>query len=118
VRFNRYFANCDAEQFIDDVLIKKIECQASGNRGMIFHFGKANGVILPCSRKRANFMALVLRIPVLPGRRVTYKQHPYQGCAWRGRFGTGGEMLGTVIRCAEGGHGDKRGRTIGYPLPI
>ncbi len=48
VRFNRYFANCDAEQFIDDILIKKLNVKHLVI-GDDFHFGKA---------RRGNFAML------------------------------------------------------------
>ena len=48
VRFNRYFANCDAEQFIDDILINKLNVK-NLVIGDDFHFGKA---------RRGNFAML------------------------------------------------------------
>ncbi len=48
VRFNRYFANCEAEQFIDEILIKKLNVKHLVI-GDDFHFGKA---------RRGNFAML------------------------------------------------------------
>jgi len=64
VRFNRYFANCDAEQFIDDILINKLNVKHLVI-GMIFILVRRDVAILPCSGKRANIMVLVLKIPGL-----------------------------------------------------
>ena len=116
VRFNRYFANCDAEQFIDDILIKKLNV-----KHLViwddFHFGKA---------RRGNF-AMLKEKGALYGFNVE-DTGSYQIAGLRtsstlirdalgeGDLAQAEKLLGHCYSvCGRVAHGDKLGRTIGYP---
>jgi riboflavin kinase/FMN adenylyltransferase len=116
VRFNRYFANCDAEQFIDDILIKKLNVKHLVI-GDDFHFGKA---------RRGNF-AMLKEKGKLYGFSVE-DTGSYQVAEQRisstlirdalveGDLAQAEKLLGhSYSVCGRVAHGDKRGRTIGYP---
>ncbi|MEI6069841.1 MAG: bifunctional riboflavin kinase/FAD synthetase [Methylococcaceae bacterium] len=116
VRFNRYFANCDAEQFIDDILINKLNVKHLVI-GDDFHFGKA---------RRGNFAMLKDK-----GRLYGFSVEDTGSCQVAGlrisstlirdALGEGdliqaGKLLGHCYSvCGRVAHGEKIGRTIGYP---
>jgi riboflavin kinase/FMN adenylyltransferase len=116
VRFNRFFANCDAEQFIDDILINKLNVKHLVI-GDDFHFGKA---------RRGNFSMLKEK-----GRYYGFSVEDtgsYQEAGLRisstiirdalgsGDLAEAEKLLGHCYSvCGRVAHGDKRGRTIGYP---
>ena len=116
VRFNRYLANCDAEQFIDDILIKKLNVKHLVI-GDDFHFGKA---------RRGNFAMLREK-----GKAYGFNVEDTGSCQFEGlrvsstliRDALGAGDLARAERllghcysvCGRVAHGDKRGRTIGYP---
>jgi riboflavin kinase/FMN adenylyltransferase len=116
VRFNKQFANVDAEQFIEELLVGKLNAKHLVI-GDDFHFGKA---------RRGNFALLKEKAKVFG---FTVED--------TGSYQAGGlRVSSTLIRdalnagdllqverllghcysvCGRVAHGDKRGRTLGYP---
>lgn len=115
-KFNRDFANYDAEQFIDDILIKKLNVKHLVI-GDDFHFGKA---------RRGNF-ALLKEQGRLHGFTVEDTGSCYvdglrvSSTLIRDALGVGDvvqaeRLLGhSYSICGRVAHGDKRGRTLGFP---
>ena len=116
VRFNQSFANYDAEQFIDSILINKLNVKHLVV-GDDFHFGKA---------RRGNF-AMLKEKGLLYGFSVedtgSYEVSGIRTSSTliRDALGLGdltqaANLLGHRYSvCGRVAHGDKRGRTIGYP---
>ncbi len=116
VRFNRYLANCDAEQFIDEILINKLNVKHLVI-GDDFHFGKA---------RRGNFAMLREKGKIYGFNVEDTGSFQYEGLRVsstliRDALGTGDvaqaeRLLGhSYSICGRVAHGDKRGRTIGFP---
>ncbi|MSP28802.1 MAG: bifunctional riboflavin kinase/FAD synthetase [Methylococcales bacterium] len=116
VNFNRQFANCDAEQFINDILLEKLNVKHLVI-GDDFHFGKA---------RRGNFSLLKEQ-----GKLYGFSVEDTASC-----YVDGLRISSTLIRdalsigdltkvdhllghsysiCGRVAHGDKRGRTLGCP---
>ena len=116
VRFNRNFSNCEAEQFIDDILIKKLNVKHLVI-GDDFHFGKArrgNFAMLKEKGRHYGFSVEDTGSYQLEGLRIS-------STLIRDSLGVGDlaeaeKFLGRCYSvCGRVAHGDKRGRTIGYP---
>ena len=116
VRFNRYFANCDAEQFIDDILINKLNVKHLVI-GDDFHFGKArrgNFAMLKEKGKLYGFSVEDTGSLQVAGLRIS-------STLIRDALGAGDliqaeKLLGHCYSvCGRVAHGEKLGRTIGYP---
>lgn len=116
LRFNQYFADCDAEQFIEDVLVKKLNVKHLVV-GDDFHFGKArrgNFAMLKDKGKLFGFDVEDTGSYQIAGLRVS-------STLIRDALGSGDltlaeKLLGCCYSvCGRVAHGDKRGRTIGYP---
>ena len=116
VRFNRYFANCDAEQFIDDILINKLNVKHLVI-GDDFHFGKArrgNFAMLKEKGKLYGFSVEDTGSCQVAGLRIS-------STLIRDALGAGDlmqaeKLLGHCYSvCGRVAHGEKLGRTIGYP---
>ncbi|MGZ8191707.1 MAG: bifunctional riboflavin kinase/FAD synthetase [Methylococcaceae bacterium] len=116
VRFNKQFANYDAEQFIEEILFKKLKVRHLVI-GDDFHFGKA---------RRGNF-AMLKEKGKIYGFDVE-DTGSYQSAGLRvsstlirdalsaGDLAQAERLLGYCYSvCGRVAHGDKRGRTIGYP---
>jgi riboflavin kinase/FMN adenylyltransferase len=116
VRFNKYFSNFDAEQFIDEVLIKKLNVKHLVI-GDDFHFGKA---------RRGNFAMLKEKGEIygfkvedtgsyhIDGLRISSTL--IRDALLEGDLAKAERLLGHCYSvCGRVAHGDKRGRTIGYP---
>ncbi|MDO9267911.1 MAG: bifunctional riboflavin kinase/FAD synthetase [Methylobacter sp.] len=116
LRFNQYFADCDAEQFIEDVLVKKLNIKHLVV-GDDFHFGKArrgNFAMLKDKGKQFGFDVEDTGSYQIAGLRVssTLIRDALDG----GDLALAEELLGCCYSvCGRVAHGDKRGRTIGYP---
>jgi len=115
VGFNRYFANCDAEQFIDDILINKLNVKHLVI-GDDFHFGKArrgNFSMLKEKGKLYGFSVEDTGSYEVAGLRIssTIIRDALARVIWRKPRNVGPLLFGVWT----GAHGDKRGRTIGYP---
>jgi riboflavin kinase/FMN adenylyltransferase len=116
LRFNQHFSNCDAEHFIEDVLIKKLNVKHLVV-GDDFHFGKArrgNFAMLKDKGKAFGFDVEDTGSYQLAGLRVS-------STLIRDALGAGDLVLAERLLghcysvCGRVAHGDKRGRTIGYP---
>ncbi|MDD5274647.1 MAG: bifunctional riboflavin kinase/FAD synthetase [Methylovulum sp.] len=116
VRFNRHFANYEAEQFIDEILIKKLNVKHLVI-GDDFHFGKArrgNFALLKAKGDRHGFQIEDTGSFQSAGLRVS-------STLIRDALGAGDliqaeRLLGHGYSvCGRVAHGDKRGRTIGFP---
>jgi riboflavin kinase/FMN adenylyltransferase len=116
VRFNRQLANCEAEQFISNILLKKLNTKHLVI-GDDFHFGKA---------RRGNFAMLKekgaeLGFSVEDTGSLQIAGHRVSSTLIRDALGEGDllmaeKMLGHDYSvCGRVSHGDKRGRSIGYP---
>jgi len=116
IRFNQLMANYDAEQFIADLLVKKLNVKHLVV-GDDFHFGKA---------RRGNFAMLKEKglqydFNVEDTRSFFVKQHRVSSTLIRDALGCGDlskakQMLGRDYSvCGRVAHGNKRGRTIGFP---
>jgi len=116
LRFNQYFANCDAEQFIEDVLIKKLNVKHLVV-GDDFHFGKArrgNFAMLKDKGKAFGFDVEDTGSYQLAGLRVSSTL--IRDALGAGDLALAERLLGHCYSvCGRVAHGDKRGRTIGYP---
>ncbi len=115
-KFNRDFANYDAEQFIDDILIKKLNVKHLVI-GDDFHFGKArrgNFALLKEQGRLHGFTVEDTGSYYIDGLRVS-------STLIRDALGIGDvvqaeRLLGhSYSICGRVAHGDKRGRTLGFP---
>jgi riboflavin kinase/FMN adenylyltransferase len=116
VPFNQAFANCDAEKFIDDVLINKLNIKYLVV-GDDFHFGKArrgNFAMLKEKGKQHGFSVEDTRSYQLSGLRISSTL--IRDALGLGDLAQAAKLLGhSYSVCGRVAHGDKRGRTIGYP---
>lgn len=116
MRFNRQFANYDAEQFIDDVLIKRLNVKHLVI-GDDFHFGKArrgNFTMLKEIGKQFGFNVEDTGSFELSGLRIS--STVIRDALAEGDLLQAEKLLGRCFSiCGRVVHGDKRGRTIGYP---
>ncbi len=116
VRFNRYFANCDAEQFVDDILIKQLNIKHLVI-GDDFHFGKArrgNFALLKEKGKQHGFSVEDTGSYQTAGLRISSTL--IRDALGEGDLAQAEKLLGRCYSvCGRVAHGDKRGRTIGYP---
>ncbi|MGZ5053720.1 MAG: bifunctional riboflavin kinase/FAD synthetase [Methylobacter sp.] len=116
VRFNQYLADYDAEQFIEDVLIKKLNVKHLVI-GDDFHFGKArrgNFAMLKDKGKIFGFDVEDTGSYQISGLRVSSTL--IRDALDSGNLALAEKMLGRCYSvCGRVSHGDKRGRTIGYP---
>jgi riboflavin kinase/FMN adenylyltransferase len=116
VRFNKYFSNFDAEQFIDEILIKKLNIKHLVI-GDDFHFGKArrgNFAMLKEKGKIYGFEVEDTGSYHIDGLRISSTL--IRDALLAGDLAKAERMLGHGYSvCGRVAHGDKRGRTIGYP---
>ncbi|MDP2904531.1 MAG: bifunctional riboflavin kinase/FAD synthetase [Methylovulum sp.] len=116
VPFNRHFANYDAEQFIDDVLIKKLNIKHLVI-GDDFHFGKArlgNFALLKEKGRVHGFTVEDTGSYQSSGLRVSSTL--IRDALGAGNLAQAEQLLGRCYSvCGRVAHGDKRGRTIGFP---
>jgi len=116
VRFNRAFANLSAEQFIEDVLLAKLNIKHLVI-GDDFHFGKArrgNFAFLKSYGQRYGFSVEDTGSHQADGLRVSSTL--IRDALATGDLATAGRLLGQPYSvCGRIAHGDKRGRLLGYP---
>ncbi|MFZ2405060.1 MAG: bifunctional riboflavin kinase/FAD synthetase [Methylobacter sp.] len=116
LRFNQHFADCDAEQFIEDVLVKKLNIKHLVV-GDDFHFGKArrgNFAMLKDKGKILGFDVEDTGSYQIEGLRVSSTL--IRDALGDGDLALAEKLLGCCYSvCGRVAHGDKRGRTIGYP---
>jgi riboflavin kinase/FMN adenylyltransferase len=115
-RFNRQFANVDAEQFIDDILIKKLNIKHLVI-GDDFHFGKArrgNFAMLKDKGRLHGFTVDDTGSYLVEGFRVSSTL--IRDALAEGDLVQAERLLGhSYSICGRVAHGDKRGRTLGFP---
>ena len=116
VSFNRAFANGDAEQFIEDVLVKKLNIKHLVI-GDDFHFGKArrgNFGLLMEKGKDYGFSVEDTGSCYVDNQRVSSTL--IRDALGEGDLAQAKHLLGRCYSiCGRIAHGDKRGRTLGYP---
>ncbi len=116
VKFNRYFANCDAEQFINDILLEKLNVKHLVI-GDDFHFGKArqgNFALLKRKGEQFGFTVEDTGSYYVDGLRVSSTL--IRDALGVGDLAQAERLLGhSYSICGRVAHGDKRGRTLGYP---
>ncbi|MGZ8240318.1 MAG: bifunctional riboflavin kinase/FAD synthetase [Methylobacter sp.] len=116
VRFNKYFSNFDAEQFIDEVLIEKLNIKHLVI-GDDFHFGKARRGNFAMLREKGKIYGFEVEDTgsyYIDGLRISSTL--IRDALLAGDLAKAERMLGHGYSvCGRVAHGDKRGRTIGYP---
>ncbi|MGZ5049469.1 MAG: bifunctional riboflavin kinase/FAD synthetase [Methylobacter sp.] len=116
LRFNQRFADYDAEQFIEEVLVKKLNIKHLVI-GDDFHFGKArrgNFAMLKDKGKVFGFDVEDTGSYQIDGLRVSSTL--IRDALGSGDLALAEKLLGYCYSvCGRVAHGDKRGRTIGYP---
>ncbi|WP_432742144.1 bifunctional riboflavin kinase/FAD synthetase [Methylobacter sp. G7] len=116
LRFNQNFADCDAERFIEDILVKKLNVKHLVV-GDDFHFGKTrrgNFAMLKEKGKLFDFEVEDTGSFQVTGLRVSSTL--IRDALGDGDLALAEKMLGCCYSvCGRVAHGDKRGRTIGYP---
>ncbi len=116
VRFNRHFANYDAEQFVKDILIDKLNVKHLVI-GDDFHFGKArrgNFALLKEQGQAYGFSVEDTGSHHSDGLRVSSTL--IRDALGAGDLAQAEKLLGHGYSiCGRVAHGDKRGRTIGFP---
>jgi riboflavin kinase/FMN adenylyltransferase len=116
VRFNQHFADCDAEQFIEEFLVNKLNVKHLVV-GDDFHFGKSrrgNFAMLKDKGKLYDFDVEDTGSYQVDGLRVSSTL--IRDTLVDGDLALAEKLLGCCYSvCGRVAHGDKRGRTIGYP---
>lgn len=116
LRFNQYLANWDAEQFVVDILIKKLNVRHLVV-GDDFHFGKArrgNFAMLKEKGEAFGFQVEDTGSYQLDGLRVSSTL--IRDALGAGDLDEAERLLGRCYSvCGRVAHGDQRGRTMGYP---
>jgi riboflavin kinase/FMN adenylyltransferase len=116
VKFNRQFANYEAEHFIQNILLKKLNVKHLVI-GDDFHFGKArrgNFALLQEHGKQQGFSVEDTGCYHINGLRVSSTL--IRDALGVGDMGRAEQLLGhSYSICGRVVHGDKRGRTLGYP---
>jgi len=115
-RFNRQFANLDAERFIEEILIKKLKVKHLVI-GDDFHFGKArrgNFAMLQEKGLQQGFTVEDTGSFYIDGHRVSSTL--IRDALAAGNLEQAEQLLGHDYSvCGRIVHGEKRGRALGYP---
>ena len=113
IRFDGAFAARSAENFIDEVLVGALQAQAV-SVGENFRFGwRAQG---DCDLLRADPRFETRVVPLLEIDGEIVSSSHIRGLIAGGAIEYAAELLGTPFTMTgEVAHGDKRGRTLGYP---
>lgn len=116
LRFNQYFANLDADAFVSEILLKTLNVKYLVV-GDDFHFGKArrgNFSLLQTKGKEYGFTVEDTESYLLAGQRVSSTM--IRDALGQGNLALAQSMLGRSYSvCGRVAHGDKRGRTLGFP---
>lgn len=116
VKFNRQFANCTAEQFIDEILLKTLNVKHLVI-GDDFHFGKARAgttALLREKGKQQGFSVEDTGSFQIEGLRVSSTL--IRDALNSGDLAQAKRLLGRDYSiCGRVAHGDKRGRVLGFP---
>ncbi len=116
MKFNRHLANYEAEDFVQNILIDKLQVKHLVV-GDDFHFGKArrgNFAMLQQFGQRAGFAVEDTPSLIIDGHRVSSTL--IRDALGEGDLAIARRMLGCDYSvCGRVAHGDKRGRTLGFP---
>lgn len=116
LRFNRAFANVDAEDFIEQILVKKLNVKHLVI-GDDFHFGKArrgNFAMLREKGKQFGFKVENTQSYQVQGLRVS--STVIRDALGEGNLKLAAKLLGRSYSiCGRVAHGNKLGRTLGFP---
>ena len=116
IRFNKDFSQMSAQSFVEDVLLAKLKMRCCFI-GDDFRFGKdrqGDYSMLENMAKTCDFVAQKVNRVTVNGKRVSSSE--IRELLRQGEFSMAEELLGRPF--AIGGrimHGEKRGRTIGFP---
>ena len=116
IRFNKDFSQMSAQSFVEDVLLAKLKMQCCFI-GDDFRFGKdrqGDYSMLENMAKTCDFVAQKVNRVTVNGKRVSSSE--IRELLRQGEFSMAEELLGRPF-AIEGRimHGEKRGRTIGFP---
>jgi riboflavin kinase / FMN adenylyltransferase len=113
IPFDRSFAEHSAEEFVDEVLVRRLNA-SHVSVGENFRFGKGAKGDAEYLRPRPEFETRVVPLVEVAGETVSSSH--IRGLVAAGDVKTAAEFLGGPF-LAEGEvvHGDKRGRTLGMP---
>ena len=113
IPFDRSFAEHSAEEFVDEVLVRRLNA-SHVSVGENFRFGKGAKGDAEYLRSRPEFETRVVPLVEVAGETVSSSH--IRGLVAAGDVKTAAEFLGGPF-LAEGEvvHGDKRGRTLGMP---
>jgi riboflavin kinase/FMN adenylyltransferase len=116
VKFNRHFANYRAEQFIDEILINKLNVKHLVI-GDDFHFGKARrGNFAMLKEKGNTYQFSVEDTGSLQNEGLRVSSTLIRDALGAGNLTQAEQLLGRCYSiCGRVAHGDKRGRTLGFP---
>ena len=113
IPFNRSFAEHTAEEFVEDVLIKRLDASHI-SVGENFRFGKGAKGDTDFLRARPEFETRVVPLVEVAGETVSSSH--IRGLVAAGDVKAASEFLGgPFLLEGEVVHGDKRGRTLGLP---
>jgi riboflavin kinase/FMN adenylyltransferase len=113
IPFNRSFAEHSAEEFVDEVLVKRLNA-SHVSVGENFRFGKGAKGDADFLRSRPEFETRVVPLVEVAGETVSSSH--IRGLVAAGDVKAAGEFLGgPFLFEGEVVHGDKRGRTLGMP---
>jgi riboflavin kinase/FMN adenylyltransferase len=113
IPFNRSFAEHTAEEFVEEVLVKRLNA-SHVSVGENFRFGKGAKGDAAFLRSRPEFETRVVPLVEVAGETVSSSH--IRGLVAAGDVKMAAEFLGGPFLCeGEVVHGDKRGRTLGMP---
>jgi riboflavin kinase/FMN adenylyltransferase len=116
VQFNQNFASMNAEDFIHNILIAKLDVKYLGI-GDDFKFGKqrlGDFKMLSHAGKEHGFQVASMHSFIIDGERVSSTR--IRDALINGHFDLAEKLLGRPYRmCGRVAHGDKRGRLLGFP---
>jgi riboflavin kinase/FMN adenylyltransferase len=113
IPFNRSFAEHSAEEFVDEVLVKRLDA-SHVSVGENFRFGKGAKGDADFLRSRPEFETRVVPLVEVAGETVSSSH--IRGLVAAGDVKGASEFLGgPFLFEGEVVHGDKRGRTLGMP---
>lgn len=116
LRFDKAFAAMSAEQFIDDILVAKLDVRylVVGDDFRFGHNRIGDFAMLREAGKRYGFQVVNLHTFMIDNVRVSSTR--IREALAAGEMSTAEKLLGRPYRmCGRVAHGDKRGRTIGFP---
>jgi riboflavin kinase/FMN adenylyltransferase len=116
LRFNRQLASMDAEAFIDQILVRDLAVQylVVGDDFRFGHNRKGDYNMLQQAGERHGFQVVHMHTFTIDGERVSSTR--IRQALQAGDLQLAEKLLGRPYRmCGRVAHGDKRGRTIGFP---